>query len=477
MKQRWTALLLALAVALSFGSASVMATGDEETNEAPAAVEAETPAAEPEASPEPSPEPSPAPEPAPTAPVSGLSGALTFGGIDTEMRQNSVSLLILDENIAQIDAMDYESLKNELSGKLIDTLNAQAQMQQLIDGANATIYNLTSAVVNPTNSEEGAMAVAVPSGVLSALVSANAASTLAGLEAQYKAYEDAIDDIKNGSMQADNELIKKQLQSAKEQTILLAETLYVSLVRLESSETALRRSIASLERTVTELELRLELGHISELTLTQTKAGLEKARSGLRTLDMNISNLRMQLELMLGREITGSTRTSGLPEVTDAQLSSMNLEGDLETAKKASYELANAKHTLEEADKTFEDAQEEHKYNTKGYAFQQATHAHTAAEYSYRSSVQSFELRFRTLYAEVKDASQVLAAARASLTAAEAQYEAKNAQFERGMISQNALLAAQDELADARDAVTTARYDLFSSYHEYRTAVESGILS
>ena len=469
MKHRWTALLLALAVALSFGSASVMATGDEEPNETAPAADVEAPAAETaEAA---------APEPAPSAPASVASGALTFDGIASEMRQNNLTILMLDESIAQIDVMDYDSLKNDLTGKYFEAIDAQEQMEELIDNAYTTIYKLTAAVVNPTNSEEGAAAVAAPAGVLSALVKVNTASAIAGLEAQYKAYEDAIDKINDGSMQADNALLKKQLQSAKEQTILLAETLYVTIVKLELSETALRRTIASLERTVTELELRLELGHISQLTLTQTKAGLEKTKSGLSTLDMNLSTLKMQLELMLGRKLSGTTRTSGLPEVTDTQIASMDLELDLEKAKKASYELAAAKHTLEEADQTFEDAKEEHKYNTDGYAFQQATHAHSAAQYTSRSSVQSFELRFRTLYAQLKDNAQVLAAARSYLTAAEAQYDAKSAQLERGLISQNALLAAQDELADARDAVTTAEYDLFSSYHEYRTAVESGILS
>ena len=49
--------------------------------------------------------------------------------------------------------------------------------------------------------------------------------------------------------------------------------------------------------------------------------------------------------------------------------------------------------------------------------------------------------------------------------------------YEQGTISKNALLTAEDDLTAAKEAVNTAARNLFSSYNNYRWAVDHGILN
>ena len=83
----------------------------------------------------------------------------------------------------------------------------------------------------------------------------------------------------------------------------------------------------------------------------------------------------------------------------------------------------------------------------------------------------------RSLYLQVKDYQQVLAAARTSLAVEEDSFAAAQLKFEQGTISQNALLEAKDKVSAAQETVDGAEIDLFSAYNNYRWAVDRGILN
>ena len=56
-------------------------------------------------------------------------------------------------------------------------------------------------------------------------------------------------------------------------------------------------------------------------------------------------------------------------------------------------------------------------------------------------------------------------------------FAAEELKFEQGRISRNAYCDAQDALAAAREKVATTGLDLFTSYNNYRWAVDHGILN
>lgn len=428
MKKRLTALLLVLALL----SALVVGTvADEQAKESAAEETAQT---------------------APDA-----AGTLRFENLAARMRAKSYSLLVLEENIAAIESMDYDKLEEELRDKLNETANSQWQAVQL----GSLSSNMGQGIPDP---------VAILGSSMSQLMGMS-------LQQQYDAYREAFDDLRDGNLQQDNADLVRQLRATEDKAVMMGETLYITLLGLEEQSAALARQDAALGRTVEELELRYQLGQISAMTLQQTRSGREQLQSGKATLDRNIASLRRQLNAMTGEDLTAPLTLGALPTVTAEQLAVMDVEKDLERAKNASYDLYAAKLTLDDADEEFEDSGAKYNYSETDYKKVQAKHTWQAAQYTYNAAVQNFELSFRSLYDSVKDCAQILAAARTALECERADLAAAQLKYEQGTISANALHTAEDDLYTAQDTVSGAERDLFTAYNNYRWAVEHGLLN
>ena len=156
--------------------------------------------------------------------------------------------------------------------------------------------------------------------------------------------------------------------------------------------------------------------------------------------------------------------------MTAAQLSAMDMEKDLASAKEASYELFDAKRTLKDTQDAY--------HGIGDYTpTLDAEHGWPAAKYTYNNTVQNYEMKFRTLFAQVKDHKQVLEASKVTLESKEASFAASELKYQQGNISRNTLLTAQDEVTAAKEAVLSAENDLFTAYNNYCWAVETGILN
>ena len=168
----------------------------------------------------------------------------------------------------------------------------------------------------------------------------------------------------------------------------------------------------------------------------------------------------------------------GRPVVSPEQLAAMDLEADLVKAKEASYELFDAKKQIDDFFKGgYTDVMKAYGSSSKIFEVSQAKHYLQMLRYQYEDACVSFELNFRTLYAQVQDDAQVLSAKRAALAQQEKEYAASALKYEQGNISANALADAKDVLADAKDAVADAERELFSVYRSYTWAVDYGILN
>ena len=335
-------------------------------------------------------------------------GSISFANVERRIRENNLTILGLEENVAILQDIDYEKLEKDLR----DGLNSIATAQwSMIQGASVGMIDSVAASLSKTSMQQ-----------------------------QYDALRTQFDDLKDGKLQSDNETLIRQLQNGEDQLVLAGEATFIALAAMESQETSLQRQLAALNRTVEELELRYRLGQISALQLQEAKAGRTALVSGLETLRMNIRTYKTQLENMLGAELTGTIHLGAVPAVTEKQIADMDLERDLAAAKEKSYELQ-------------------------------------AAQYTYTSAVQSYELKFRTLYDQVHDYRQIWQAARVALASEQASYQASELKYQQGTISKNALLAAEDDLRAAEAKVTTAANDLFSAYNTYCWAVEHGILN
>lgn len=475
LNKKLTALLLVGAIALGLGGASVLA-ADQPPGEADSQAQAPEPAqadtsAQSEDTPS-SPEdgenqetsaqpgedtPEEGAEPAPEA-SPDPAGTLSFANVDQRVRAGNLNYLVLEESIAQVEAIDYEELQEDLREGLNDIANLQWQT------------HMSGSMIPPTGNDALDQA-------LQGMLSMSASSASQSLQSQYDALREQFDDLKDGKIQQDAADSVRQLRATQDNLVMLTQSMYIQLSELQATDAALDRGLAALDRTIQEMELRYQLGQISALTLQQTRASRTSLLSQQQTLASSAQTLTMNLESMIGADLTGSLRLSALPQVSQEELDAMDLEADLAAAKEASYELYAAKKTLDDARETYEDAGDQYNYNDRHYEFVQAQHAWQAAQYTYDGAVQSFELSFRTLYAQVKDYQQVLQAAQTALAVEQDNCAVDQLKYEQGTISKNALLTAQDDLAAAEETVATAQRNLFSAYNNYRWAVDSGILN
>ena len=475
LNRKLTALLLVGAIALGLGGASVLAADQplgeadsqaqaleparadtsaqsEETPSSPEDGENQETSAQPgEDTPEEGAEPAPEASPDP-------AGALSFANVDQRVRAGNLNYLVLEESIAQVEAIDYEELQEDLREGLNDIANLQWQT------------HMSGSMIPPTGNDALDQA-------LQGMLSMSASSASQSLQSQYDALREQFDDLKDGKIQQDAADSVRQLRATQDNLVMLTQSMYIQLSELQATDAALDRGLAALDRTIQEMELRYQLGQISALTLQQSRASRTSLLSQQQTLASSAQTLTMNLESMIGADLTGSLRLSALPQVSQEELDAMDLEADLAAAKEASYELYAAKKTLDDARETYEDAGDQYHYNDRHYEFVQAQHAWQAAQYTYDGAVQSFELSFRTLYAQVKDYQQVLQAAQTALAVEQDNCAVDQLKYEQGTISKNALLTAQDDLAAAEETVATAQRNLFSAYNNYRWAVDSGILN
>ena len=377
-------------------------------------------------------------------------GTVSFANLEARVRENNLTIRMLEESIASIDVVDYEKMYDELKDGLNEIAKIQRTMLQL--------GQLDSAMGNTSLSG-----------------SFSSEYIFSNLDASYDSLRETFDDLKDGKIQDDYAAAKRQLENAENQVVMGAETLYMAILEMQNTRASLQRQLDALDRTVEEMELRYKLGQSSALTLQQVKNGRTQLASGIATLDMNIRNYTRQLEVMLGLEQTGSLTLAEPPQVSDKQVAEMDYDTALASAKEKSYDLFAAQKTLDDAEETYKDSIKG--YGQNNYHYKSAVHTYEAAKYTYQSTVQSFEMNFRTMYDAVADYQQVLKASQSALDYQKNACAASQLKYQQGTISKNSLLEAQDSLASAEADVATAKHNLFSAYHTYLWAVEYGILN
>ena len=365
-------------------------------------------------------------------------GFISFENLDRRLLEHNLTVLTLEENIQAIEVIDYDVMYETLRQNLNNI--AVAQWTMILYGMGET-------------------------------------PEAKALEQSYDALRETFDAIKEGELQEDNEDALWQLRSAQNQMLMAGESLYIAIMEMEQNRQTLERSLAALDRSLEELELRYELGQISSQTLKQPQASRTSLLSSKQTLDSNIQNYKMQLELMTGGELSGTIELGELPKVSNEQLAEMDLEKDLAAAKEASYNLYVAEQELDEAQDAARGQAGLYGYREERYEVQVANHQWQAAQYNYDATVQNFEISFRTLYIQVQDFKQVLDAAKTALAVEQDNYAVAQLKYEQGNLSKNDLLEAEDKVKEAQETVDGAENDLFSAYNTYRWAADYGILN
>lgn len=422
MNKRLTALLLALALILSVGMVSALADEETQTPEENAAAAAETENTEtaaeevPAAAAE-----TPVEEEAPVLITETSANVIKFADLAELVRKNSPTYGALAAQIAYVE--ETQEYVEDLQGKLAQVMARIAELSKNPDADPAM---------------------------------------LAQLQAQQVQLQTAITSFATVAQQDTT-----QMEAGCHQIVMGCESLYIGLVGLEIQETALVRQIAALERTLEELKVRQEWGQVSQLQVMELESGMNAATSGLATLRMNETNLKMQLEQMTGEKITGTAAVGILPRVTAEQLNAIDIEKDLKTVLRRNPDVQAANDADNALWNMGEDSMSEEMWDALD----------DANDYTLENARQQAEIKFRLLYATLMNNRQAVENAKAALELEQLTYDAAALKYQQGTISHNALLTAEDDLQTAKEAVETAENDLFTAYNQYNWAVEHGILS
>ncbi len=367
---------------------------------------------------------------------------VTWQELERRVLAGSPNALALDENIATLEALDYETLEDRLR----DQLNALADVQWASSMQTITVGGNT--VDNPYYNTYNA---------------GSAASA-------YDALREQFDALRDGDLQADNQDLIRQIRNGQDQIVGGSQVLYLTILELEQTLADGERGVAAIDRSLTELRLRQQLGQVSR----QQVEALERTRadtvSQLATLKNSISSCKSQLQTLLGLSPTGELTLAPLPQSGD--WTEPDYAVDLAAAKQVSWALHSAKVTLDDAEETWEDD----KKTGSNYEREMANHTWAAAQATYAAAVADFETSFKALYDAEANAKQVWENQCEQTAYRQFQAAIAQVQYGRGLISHNALLTAQDDLAAARSAQHAAWRDLFSARNSYRRAVEKGIV-
>ena len=370
------------------------------------------------------------------APGTDPEATVSWANLDERIRSGSLSARILIENITGVEDLDYDQMYEDLRRQLNSI--AQAQWMMILMGMGEAADSMDQA---------------------------------------YDSLRETFDSIKDGELQAENADVVWQLEDTVNQVVSGGETLYITLLGLEQQAADGQRGLDALDRSLTELRLREELGQVSRQTVLELEQTRSETASQLATLDANIRQMKVQLQNLIGEDPTGDIQLGALPTQEEAEWEEPDYEAGLEAAKAASWTLRSAQKTLDDAKEQWNDDRSNYRGASKQYLYQQAEHTWNAAQLTYESTVQSFETSFQSLCDSLSNDEQVLENAQSALAWKQTLLDTAQTRYELGLISYNEVLTAQDDVASAQSAVDSAWRDLFSARNSYRWAVETGLMS
>ena len=369
---------------------------------------------------------------------------------------------------------EVEDMKDELEFSIL-TMSSSAQ---------ASVANATKALESiKANITDADSLIKMLGPLTEAITGVSTAKTMAvyiemqtaSMKANVEALDDQIDDLKQQKKDYTKTLedTSRQIDFAIDQTVTGAETLYITILSTQLQRESLVDTLESTKRTAEEMELRYNLGQISQLTLTQVKNGLVTLESSLESLDNSIATLKSSLQSLLGDTPNGVLALTDTPSVTPSQLI-LSYSADLVKAKSNSYTLYASTRSVEKAEDEMNDARSDHGKNS--YQFKMAEHSYQAAIYKDQATIADFELSFQKLYQAIPPAQTALAVKENDLLYAQQSYAAEELKFQQGNLSQSKLLEAKATVDSAQRDVAAAQLDLFTAYHNYRQAVEQGLV-
>ena len=343
-------------------------------------------------------------------------GTLSFDQIGPRVKANNLTLKAAQESLKSAEAMDWDEAIDEMEDA-IDAMELQISM--LVSSGAGELANAKK------NLEHTLKQIAITEGKISnvsditdgmfdslSLIALGKYSEMqaASLKASLESMEDQLDDLQDQKedYQKTLEDTARQIDYAAAQTIAGAESLYLTILSTQLQLEALQETMESTQRSLREVELRYELGQVSQLTLLQAQSGYDSLKASMDSLENTISTLYSSLQSLMGDVPTGRLTLTSTPYVTQGQLAAISYTSDLEKAKENSYTLYASARSVEDAKQAMDDARREEGKNS--YQYKMAEYTYQSTLYQNDATIAEFELSFQSLYKALAPAQAALSA-------------------------------------------------------------------
>ncbi|MEG2000045.1 MAG: TolC family protein [Evtepia sp.] len=372
-------------------------------------------------------------------------GTVSFENINSRMHKKNLAILSCQEQLDRQAAFDREKNYNDL----VDMINSLAD-------ASWVLGNVTD----------------VPPGVDATTAHSQAAElskTISSLRTQ-------LDSLKKEEYDKFYEELTRQMQTTMDQVILGAETLYLNILNCESQLSDLTRALTALDRSHEELELRHKLGQVSQISLRQLESSIASTKNQSDSLRLSMSNMKANLQSMLGETPNGQLLLTKTPMVTTEMLRALSYDRDLDSATTKSLTIFQANKAMDTAQETYDDMVKRYIAVPEHSALIAAKHDYQVATYTHTAAIQSFQLSFHTLYSAVPAAQTALTAAQAALDYQDSACAIAEVKHKQGKLSTSALLTAKEDREAAYAVLMRANISLILAHNNYRAAVDHGIV-
>lgn len=408
---------------------------------------------------------------------------ISFDEIRGRVWSNNLTLKSARESLKSAQAMDWD----EAIGEMADAIDElEDQIELLLSGTSGQLaaaqQNLQQAIESIKVVEGNIQGLDVFSQSLILVNNLTMVEQMnkmqaASLEATLESMEEQLEDLKEQKedYQKTLEDTERQVEYASNQTVSGAESLYLTILSTEAQLEGLKETQESTKRTLAEVQLRYDLGQVSQLTLLQTQNASKSVDNSVASLENTISTLYSSLQSLLGDTPTGQMTLTTTPSVTDRQIAGISYNAGLSRAKENSYTLYSSARSVENAEEEMNDALRDE--GKDSYQYEMAAYAYQSAVYQDQAAIAQFELSFQNLYKAIAPAQATLKDKENSLAYEEQVYAAAEKKHELGLLSDNGLLEAQITLHTAQRDVQSAKLDLFTAYHSYNQAVQYGLVS
>lgn len=251
---------------------------------------------------------------------------------------------------------------------------------------------------------------------------------------------------------------QRQLTNATDLLCVGAQSTFVSLHTLEVSQSEMARSLAQLDRSIAIVRVQVSRGMAGMLDLLALQSQRETLLANQKTLEVQRANLQNSLAVQCGLSADTKLEITALPEVTAAQLATMNYDQDLTEALKNSYSIWAKQDAAQQASHDYANNVTDNIY------------AYEAAKITAQAEPDNVKTAFRQLYNAVRDKKNALDAANADAAQGSKTFASKQTHYARGALSKNEYLQAQDTFAALERAQTNAKINLLTAYNQYNWA-------